>query len=627
MSPLLAPRSLFLRILLVVEAVFIVCVAGVSWQSSRAAETLLLRAHDEQAQAMARYLDGAVTLQREGMERQMDVIVGMRRLVESAYYADIAGEPQDLKRAVDSVVATGIVGGIEISDAGGRRIYSTAPGRARGVRERELIARAAKGTPLSVQLLRDGGRFFLFSSRPIYLGDASAGRARAMTCSAWQDLDSIWVHGMAARAGMPISLLIDGRVAASSLDGVAGQLWLDPGVFDSWPRTITVALDGEGGAPYRMQVTPLSSAEEMGGSVLLAVGGSLAMIYGELSRTRRFIIALSLAVGLGVFILMAWALSLLTPPLRRLIQASEVIADKGPESFVGVDVRPSDPEEIQLLAGHFNRMAAALKERVVSLMAAKEELNELNRELEQRVAVKTSEVEHSMKVAFRAEKMASVGQLAAGVAHEINNPLGVILGFAQAALRRRGEDATLALPLQSIEREALRCKTLVQNLLSFSRHGVPSFVAVDLRKAVEAALPLVVAQARVRSVTVRLEAGGEGLCIEGDFGQIQQVIINLSTNAIDAMPEGGSLTVRLTRDEAAPGYARIEIQDTGGGIPEDVRARIFDPFFTTKPPGQGTGLGLSLVHEIIMRHSGKIDFDSVPGKGTVFRVLFPLAVA
>lgn len=225
----------------------------------------------------------------------------------------------------------------------------------------------------------------------------------------------------------------------------------------------------------------------------------------------------------------------------------------------------------------------------------------------------------------QSEKLSAVGQLAAGVAHEINNPLGVILGFAQAAVRRLQPNNPLELPLKSIEKEALRCKTLVQDLLTFSRVSKIDREPLDINRAVEGAFSLILAQARMTRVEVKKELTANLPRILGNLNQIQQIIINLANNALDAIGTGtGSLTViteSVTEEHLS--WVALRVIDTGPGIVPEILSRIFDPFFTTKPVGKGTGLGLSLVHEIIKKHSGTIDVQSSPGN-TEFCIKFPV---
>ena len=229
-------------------------------------------------------------------------------------------------------------------------------------------------------------------------------------------------------------------------------------------------------------------------------------------------------------------------------------------------------------------------------------------ELEQRVQERTEAL-------VQADKMAAVGQLASGVAHEINNPLGVILGFSQALVRKVSDGDPMAMPLKSIEREAKRCKILVMDLLTFSRTGRSEKSECLLNPIVDASLNIVAGKARSKSIGVvkELEDGQPPISLNSQ--KIQQVVINLCNNAIDAMSEGGRLVVGTARVDDC---LVIRVQDTGPGIPPD-------PFFTTKPVGQGTGLGLALVYEIVRNHGGRIEVDSEPGQGARFSVLLPLA--
>jgi two-component system, cell cycle sensor histidine kinase and response regulator CckA len=222
-----------------------------------------------------------------------------------------------------------------------------------------------------------------------------------------------------------------------------------------------------------------------------------------------------------------------------------------------------------------------------------------------------------------AGKMGAIGQLAAGVAHEINNPLGVIYGFAQSLVRRLQPNDPMEVPLRAIEREAIRCTNLVQDLLTFSRASRSEREPTDLNKSIEACLSLLQAQARVKKCTIQTRFGDTLPRILANINQLQQVVINLANNAFDAMPQGGDLVIE-TFIQTADGlpWICLKISDTGEGIPPEVLPRIFEPFFTTKPIGKGTGLGLSLIYEIVAKHSGTIDVHSRPGC-TEFLMKFP----
>ena len=251
------------------------------------------------------------------------------------------------------------------------------------------------------------------------------------------------------------------------------------------------------------------------------------------------------------------------------------------------------------------------------LQQKQDALIDLTLNLEARVLKRTREIERAnqdlsdslrrqseMQIQIvQVEKMAGIGQLAAGVAHEINNPLAVILGFAQG-LDRRVEDKRLRVPVTSIVREALRCKALVQELLTFSRTAKVHAEEVDLNQLVRGAAMMLQAKAATQNVRVLLELA-EGLPeIVANKTQLEQVLMNLGINALDAMSTGGCLTLRTFRADDATLF--VEVTDTGCGIPEEIRSRIFEPFFTTKEVGKGTGLGLSRVHEIVSQHGGSI---------------------
>jgi signal transduction histidine kinase len=264
------------------------------------------------------------------------------------------------------------------------------------------------------------------------------------------------------------------------------------------------------------------------------------------------------------------------------------------------------------LRRHRDHLQSLVEERTAKLQEANDRLQ---KDMAEKVRL-------SAQLA-QSEKLAAVGQLAAGVAHEINNPLGVILGFSQSVLHRTPQDHPLLKPIQAIEREAERCKRLVQDLLIYSRAGKRDKESLDFNQVVDSTFS---------SFQESLPAG---FCCVKDFqpqlpplpldlGQIQQVIVNLCSNAVDAMPQGGTLTLRTRLVERSQKtFVELQVQDTGIGIPPEIQSRIFEPFFTTKEVGKGTGLGLALVYEIVKDHGGSVEFESRPGQGTLFCIFFP----
>ncbi len=230
----------------------------------------------------------------------------------------------------------------------------------------------------------------------------------------------------------------------------------------------------------------------------------------------------------------------------------------------------------------------------------------------------------------RAERLASVGRLAAGVVHEINNPLATIAACAEALESRVLEGAfgssdeveDLKEYLGLIRSEAFRCKSITNGLLDFSRTRASRQMPVSMSEVVNSAARLLSHQRRGEAVEIRVEAAKDLAYIAGDEGQLQQAVIALSTNAIDAMPDGGRLTLR-TRN--AEGVVLVEVSDTGVGIAAENLTKIFDPFFTTKEVGHGTGLGLAVCYGIVTEHGGRLDVQSTVGVGTTFTISLPAA--
>jgi signal transduction histidine kinase len=225
------------------------------------------------------------------------------------------------------------------------------------------------------------------------------------------------------------------------------------------------------------------------------------------------------------------------------------------------------------------------------------------------------------------EKMASIGLLAAGVAHEVNTPLTGISSFTQMLLEGADPEDPKTKVLEKIERQTFRAAKIVNGLLNLSRPGSAAsadVTAVDVNTIIADVLSLLEHQFQLQRVAVRRELSERPVSVTGAEQKLQQVFLNLFLNAKDAMPKGGWLTIstRAENDQAV-----VEVSDTGSGIPSEYLARIYDPFFTTKAIGQGTGLGLSITYGIVREHDGTIDCESNVGQGTRFTLRFPLAPA
>ncbi len=221
----------------------------------------------------------------------------------------------------------------------------------------------------------------------------------------------------------------------------------------------------------------------------------------------------------------------------------------------------------------------------------------------------------------QADKLSSIGLLAAGVAHEVNTPLAVISTYAQMLAKQVSGDDQKAKLLEKIAKQTFRASEIVNSLLNFSRTSSTEFVEVDLNRVVRETLMLIEHQLQKAAVQVKTDLDASLPPVKGNAGKLQQVFLNLFLNARDAMEHGGILTVTTL---AAGGAARIEVADTGQGIPAENLARIYDPFFTTKGARKGTGLGLSVTYGIVREHGGRIEVESQPGAGTRFQVEVPL---
>lgn len=262
-------------------------------------------------------------------------------------------------------------------------------------------------------------------------------------------------------------------------------------------------------------------------------------------------------------------------------------------------------------------LTARLIERVEKEEKARAELNKAHQDLQTYV----QQLKESQEQLIQAEKLTSLGQMAASIAHEINNPLAGILVYTQLLSKKLANDTLKredALDyLSKMEAEVSRCSRIIRNLLDFARQKEPMLRPVDINQILEQVLSLVGHQAQLQKIEVVKEFSPSLPSVVIDPDQLQQVFINLTLNAIQAMPNGGKL---ILRSSAADTEVRVDVQDTGCGIPKENMSKLFTPFFTTKKEGKGVGLGLAVVHGIIERHKGRIKVQSEVGKGTTFSI-------
>lgn len=317
---------------------------------------------------------------------------------------------------------------------------------------------------------------------------------------------------------------------------------------------------------------------------ILYVGAEKASFQRLLDSFQRevyLIAGATILLAILIAIPVAWSIS---HPLTSLAEATHQVA----QGDWSVRVPLNGFEEMRTLAGSFNTMVETLTDTQEQLI--------------------------------QKEKLASVGQLAAGVAHEINNPLGSVLLYADILCKETPEENEQQREdLQMIIREASRCKTIVNDLLNFSRQNEVLAQDTDLNAMIRA---LAEEQSKLefyQNIHIQTDLEPNLSAIQADPLQLHQVLTNLMNNAAEAMPDGGMLTLR-TRSEPASGFVTVEVEDDGVGISKENMKKIFTPFFTTKPIGKGTGLGLAIIYGIVKMHRGQLSVQSEVGKGTTFTI-------
>ncbi len=346
---------------------------------------------------------------------------------------------------------------------------------------------------------------------------------------------------------------------------------------------------------------------------------SLAGMDQAVAQHRRQLATFSVASLLAVSLFSTWLIwRTVHRPVRRLREGTRAVA----AGNLDYQLAESGNDEISALAASFNRMTRELKK-------AQEENRRWTDSLEQRVQQKTGELERAYRILSQSEKMASLGKLAAVVAHEINNPLAGILTYSKLVSRladkewtgggRAGEAKSY---LQIIESESRRCGAIVKNLLIFARQTPINAQKNDLNAIVERCLLLVGHQMALQGIELQKALANPLPALYCDAGQVQQALLAILINAVEAMPQGGRLRVESAFD-AAHRLGRVTVRDDGPGIPPDVISHIFEPFFTTKEEGKGTGLGLAIALGIVQQHGGSIEVDSTPQKGTAFTLILP----
>jgi two-component system, NtrC family, sensor kinase len=339
------------------------------------------------------------------------------------------------------------------------------------------------------------------------------------------------------------------------------------------------------------------------------------LIESAYTTTRDRVILSFFALALAGFVLIIaityYEIRRITQPIAAMVAATRNIAAGRFDQEVPADAQG----EIALLADSFRTMLASLRQM-------KGDLEEWGRTLEEKVRVRTEELGAMQARVAQSERLASLGMLAAGVAHEINNPLGGIFALTGLTLEDLPPGDPNRENLEEVLKQTGRCRDIVRGLLEFARHSETSTSPLEVDRILEATLSLLARQAAFFNITVVRNYAPDLPPVLANQSELQQVFMNILVNAVQAMRERGTLTI-TTRLNPEDQGVEVSIADTGCGIPPEKLGQVFDPFFTTKASGQGTGLGLSIAYGIVTSQGGAISVASEVGRGTTFTVRMP----
>ncbi len=356
---------------------------------------------------------------------------------------------------------------------------------------------------------------------------------------------------------------------------------------------------------------------------IVDIAYSLDEIDATLNTHAKYLAGISTLIVLLVAASVAWLLQrLIYIPLRDL----EAGADRLTKGDLAHQIPVRSGDEFGRVASSFNHMTQALK-------SSSAELQEMVQTLEAKVAARTEELRVAEAEIAQGEKLASVGLLASGVAHELNNPLTGVLTFTSLLRKKMPDGSADAEDLDLVIRETKRCASIIRRLLDFAREKVPVKGFFNLNQMIEDTVRFVDRPASLQNIEIQLQLDPALPQIWGDADLIKQVVLNVLVNAQQAIEGNGRITVSsrwFTEPHPKPGVepapmVEISIADTGCGIPEANLQRIFDPFFTSKEVGKGTGLGLSVSYGIVRAHGGRIKVESVVGSGTTFHIQLPIS--
>jgi signal transduction histidine kinase len=452
-----------------------------------------------------------------------------------------------------------------------------------------------------------GGRPILFTSAP--LKDAGGRQVGVMLAGTY--LENV-VAALGEQSLSEVMVLDDeGRLVAGTLSGNTAGFQALVDLAAGQPLTDQTLLYNTRleNAEHRVADGPFFIRDQRAGRMLVIRESQF--LADKAKDIRNLVIGLFGTAALLMIVIGYLLAQHIARPLLRLREMSQAVAGGNLDQHIGLTRR----DEIGDLGNAFDAMTGQLQERTAEAARLYAETVQRNIELKE-INARLQSMQLQL---IQSEKLASIGQLTAGIVHDVKNPFAVILGMAEVLADDENIDEATRHGLKVMETSARKGNAIVMDLLKFARQSTPELRARDLRETVESSILLT--NYLTRPFNLSTELPDQPLMLTYDPQQIEQVLINMIHNAVQAMPNKGSLSVALKHVD---GTAQISIQDTGCGITPEQQKRIFDPFFTTKPEGEGTGLGLSVSYGIIANHNGRIDVQSEVGKGTTFTIVLPI---
>jgi signal transduction histidine kinase len=403
----------------------------------------------------------------------------------------------------------------------------------------------------------------------------------------------------------------DGQILASSSERRVGATLTQLRDFSEWSKSSAMSrlldlMRRRGGPDYQV-VVPLGYRGQNEGIFSIQVVTSTALLRDPLLEQVEGLAAVSGGSLLVALVITLAATNLALRPLKRIDQTIDRIVQG---NYGGEPAEPHAAKEFAVLESKLNLLGQKFR-------GAREDATELRHDVDQLLERLASQLDV-------ASRLAAISRLTGGVAHEIKNPLNAIalrLDFLRAKLDEPGEEEELVKDIDVLSREVQRLDRVVKTFLDFSRPVEVHFEDVDLTDLTREVADLMTPPAQLARVAMKVESPSGPVLLRGDADLIKQAVLNLVTNAIEAMKEGGNLRLKTARDNGA---VTLEVSDSGPGIPPALRNKVFQLYFTTK--GKGSGIGLAMTYRAVQLHNGTIEFDSAEGQGTTFRLQFPAAI-